>query len=277
MPGSLVARPWCPAISCGAGILPMRNLSARQGRKSPAPSCFRARKTLPPRGRSVRKGFAGCAARSSVLFFFLILFFSLRDAAAQKAAQNVLMPTGRVPIVLQSGVRNPFGQVATAQEPTAIEATETEESRLRRIISFLKVGGVSGSRDNRRVLLGSLILRPGDSLPPLIENQQEVLRVQSINGNSVVLSFVDKETGAEPRLFGIPIRIQTPRVTQMLYGEAVENLGNFGKPARANVLQLKGVQDFIAGSKAVELLNVTDRKFDLMGGVKDAEKSKQGN
>jgi hypothetical protein len=39
-------------------------------------------------------------------------------------------------------------------------------------------------------------------------------------------------------------------------------------------MQLKGVQDFLEGSKQAELLNVTNRKFDLMGDVDDAEKSK---
>ena len=92
------------------------------------------------------------------------------------------------------------------------------------------------------------------------------------------LFFVEKDAGAEPRLVRIPVRTP-PRVTQMLYGEAMENLVNVAKPARPNstAIQLKGVQEFIEGSKQAELLNVTDRKVELMGVVKDAEKTKQGN
>ena len=190
------------------------------------------------------------------------------------------MPTGRTPITLQPGTRNPFGQAVTAQEPTTIEATETEESRLRRIIGFIKVGGVSGTPEKRQVLLGSLILKPGDTLQPLIEGQVEVLHVKSIASDFVLLNFVEKDASVEPREVRIPIKM-APRVTQMLYGEATEHLlsaaPKVAHPSSIPALPLKGVQDFIEGSKQADLLNVTIRKVELMGGGKDAEPSKQEN
>ena len=188
-----------------------------------------------------------------------------------ESAENVLLPTGRTPIILQPGTRNPFGQVVTAQEPTAIEATETEETRLRRIIGYLKVGGLSGSSDNLRILLGSLILKPGDTLPPLVKDQQEILKVKSITKEEVFLTFFDKETTAEPRLIRIPFKTAS-RVAQMLYGEAVESLVKSTKP-----IQHPGVQSFIEGSNGAELLNITQRKIEMMGVPKDAEQSKAEN
>ncbi len=196
--------------------------------------------------------------------------------AVDAGAQNALLPQGREPTVLAPGTRNPFGQAVTAQETTVMESTETEEMRLRRILGGIKVGGVSGTPEHLRVLLGSLILKPGDTLPQLVEDQQEVIRVASISGSMVELAFVDKEAGAELRLIRIPIKTP-PRVTEMLYGEALERLTSTGSapPAKGGGLPLKGVQDFLEGSKQAELLNVTERKFELMGVPNDAEKPKQ--
>lgn len=207
-----------------------------------------------------------------------LVLLALLAGVRAAPAQSALMPQGRTPIVLPPGARNPFGQLVTAQETAAVvEATETEEARLRRIIGRVKVGGVSGSADNLRVLLGALIIKQGDTLPPLIERQQEVLRVDSITKDFVSLVFVEKEAGSEGRLIRIPLKIP-PRVTAMLYGEAVEKLANIAKPTAAGAvpMPLKGVQDFLDGSKQAELLNVTERKFELMGDVDDAEKNKPG-
>ena len=198
------------------------------------------------------------------------------------SAQNALLPTGRKPVVLQSGTRNPFGQVVTAQEPVATEAAESEEMRLRRIIALIKVGGMSGPHEKLRVLLGSLLLKSGDTLPPLIPDQREALQVTSINKDAITLTFVDKDTTVEPRLVRIPIKIAAS-VSKMFYGEAVESLeGVHFKAANTATaahtatepLQLKGVQDFIDGSKAADLRNVKERKVELMGVVRDAEESK---
>jgi len=208
---------------------------------------------------------------SSSGFLCAILLLSPQMASAQ----NSLLPTGRTPAVLQPNARNPFGQAVTAQEPATIEATETEETRLRRIIGFIKVGGVSGTPDKLRVLLGSLILKSGDTMPPLIEEQKERLQVKGITKDAVELSFVETDPSIDPRLVRIPI-MTPPRVAHMFYGEAVENLVSIApKPAQKALasVPLKGVQDFIEDSKAIDLRNVTDRKVEMMGVVKDAEQS----
>lgn len=235
------------------------------------------------KGKSIRgrpqdlksaSGSKGSSLPGSRLLRLSVLLILL-PGIGSATAQNLLMPQGRTPIVVPPGARNPFGQSVTAQEVPTVEETETEESRLRRIIGRIKVGGVSGTPERLRVLLGSLVLRPGDTLPPLIERQQEVLRVESITRDFVALTFVEKEAGTEGRLIKIPLSTP-PRVTEMLYGEAVERLVNIAKPANANAsaMQLKGVQDFLEDSRKADLLNVTDRKFELMGVVKDANQSK---
>jgi len=186
------------------------------------------------------------------------------------AAEVTILPKDRTFTELRAGERNPFGQAAAVAEPTAMQEAETEEVHLRRVIGAIKVGGVSGSGPRARVLLGSLILKPGDTLPPLFENQQEVLMISSVSEKEVRLTFLEKDASSEPRQIVIPLRL-APQVSQLLYGEAFEKLANVGPDGRPKIQEvpLKGVQDFLKASEEAGLQNITERKMDMMGELKN--------
>jgi hypothetical protein len=151
--------------------------------------------------------------------------------------------------------------VEARQEALAIE-TESEEARLRRIFSDLRVAGVSGSGSEKKVLLGTLILRQGKTVPNLLRDQAEVLKVSEISEESVKITFEDREAGAEPRLIVIPLR-QKPVVTQLLFGETFEQMGGGG--AALPTLKSEQAQAIIDDAKSVDLINMTTRTVELMG------------
>lgn len=173
-----------------------------------------------------------------------------------------MMPSGRKFTELKPTERNPFSQqVEARQEAIAIE-TESEEARLRRIFSDLRVAGVSGSGSDKKVLLGTLILRPGKTVPNLLRDQAEVLKVSEISEESVKITFEDREKGAEPRLIVIPLR-QKPMVSQLLFGETFEQMGGGG--GALPPLKSEQAQAVIDDAKSVDLINLTTRSVDLMG------------
>jgi len=180
---------------------------------------------------------------------------------------NDMLPSGRTFTELREGERNPFGQQISVQ-PQIVEESESEEARLRRIVSSVKISGVSESAGKKRVLLGSMILQVGDILPPLIRGQQESLRVSSIDSERILLAFVERDPGIESRQITIPLEM-TPRVNQFLYGEAVEKLMNPDASADGSEIPVAGVDEFFKGSSDASLQNVTNRKFQMMGEVKD--------
>ncbi|MEI6340259.1 MAG: hypothetical protein WCQ57_17035 [Verrucomicrobiota bacterium] len=93
----------------------------------------------------------------------------------------------------------------------------------------MKIGGVSKGSGDKKALLGSLILKPGNTLPPILNNQIETLRVLSVGDASVVLEFVEKAATVASRkivlLFGIKREVR-----QFMSGEAVEELITAGVP-----------------------------------------------
>lgn len=187
-----------------------------------------------------------------------------------------LLPDARKTIELREGERNPFGQAVVVEESgTPEDQTQSEESRLRRILGTLRVSAISGSDSMARVLLGPMILRKGAPVPRILRDQQEQLTVESISKEKVVIAFVEKDTTlAEPRRIIIPVTLD-PVVQEMLSGEAVEKLAGGAQAGRAALpkLPLQGVEQVLKGAKDADLQNLTSREFELMAPVPDETKS----
>ena len=177
-----------------------------------------------------------------------------------------MTPSGRKFTEIKPSERNPFSQKVEAQAEAVAMETESEEARLRRILSGLRVAGVSGSGTGKTVLLGTLILKQGKPVPNLLRNQAEVLKVSEISDESVKITFEDREAGAEPRLIVIPLR-NKPMVTQLLFGEAFEQMGGGGSALPP--LKSEQAQALIDDAKSVELINLTTRSVDLMGPIEN--------
>ena len=182
------------------------------------------------------------------------------------AAERDMLPEGRTTVEMRPGERNPFAQIALPVEQMQPEITETEELRLRKIIGSLKVNGVAADGAGRSFLLGSMILREGDTLPLLIAGQTETLTVTKIGSGDAIVTFTEIDKSAEPRRISIPLNI-APKVNSLLYGEAVKFLVPTGKDGKVNLPKLKneGVQDALKGAKDSNLQGVTNREFEMMG------------
>lgn len=205
------------------------------------------------------------------LFAFLFSLFSF--LLPSFAAAPSLMPDERVTIELRPNERNPFTQTTVQDRVGATpDDSASEEARLRRILRAVKIAGVSGSRGEFRALLGSIIVRPGDTLPPIIDNQSEVLRVVTVDEAMLTLAFVERDPTVDIRKIELPIAMK-PVVSQFVYGEAVESLLQISQKGAPKLPALDSpeVSEFLKNSQALDLRNVADRNVKMMGGVRDAE------
>lgn len=250
-------------------------IKAESGRRKPERSRYRA-----PRGTRALAS-ALSALRSPLSAFFSplsALALLLLPLLARAASDPTLFPDGRQRAEVRPNERNPFAQQIKVEEaPANPQEGASEEARLRRIFRAMKVGGVSGGGNQKHVLLGSLIIKPGMVLPPILKNQSEMLRVLSVGDGSVVLAFVEKDPAISARQIALPIGIQ-PEVTQMMFGEAFENLTKIGPSGRieAPPLTIQGAEDFLQGSREANLRNMADRDVQLMGVITDADKPTKG-
>lgn len=199
-----------------------------------------------------------------------------QDAAEPQGApeshdREVFDPETRQSAEVLDGERNPFGLVALPkkEEPQErqIEA-ETEEMKLRRILGNMRISGAAGMGSDRRVLLGSMMLGVGDTLPRLFADQAEVLKVQSISDREVTIAFVEKDDAVEARTLGLSFDLQ-PRVSSMMDGETFRHLVEFnarGVPSLGE-LQSDAVQEVVKGMQEANLENLVERETGLMGDV----------
>jgi hypothetical protein len=209
---------------------------------------------------------------SGFLFFFLLSPLLLRAAIDPS-----LYPDGRKKAEVRPNEPIPFAQQIVPEAPAiAPQEGVTEEARLRRILRAMKVGGVSKGSGDRQALLGSLILKPGKTLPQIFNNQIEVLRVLSVNDNTVVLEFVEKDPSVASRQLFLPFSIK-PEVTGMMVGETFEALTKVGPSGKIAVPPLtnEGVNEFLKGSQEASLRNIAERDVQMMGVTTNAEDKKK--
>jgi hypothetical protein len=197
--------------------------------------------------------------------------------AEQKAAdmripeldRTAMEPERREPSTVVEGERNPFGLVSLPpEEVEQVEqiASETEEMRLRRIIANMRISGVSGSPGSYRVVLGSMQLKQGETLPKLFADQAEVLRVQSIGDREIILAFEEKAQGLPARTIGLGYDL-TPRPQSLLSGELFKKLVPFTPKGSPDLkpLEIPAVKAIAEGAEKSGLQGLTERSHELMG------------
>ena len=121
--------------------------------------------------------------------FIPFAFFAL-TVAAHAGSVVGLLPEDKTPVVVLETERNPFGKNAPK---SAAAVVENEESRIRAIIERMPVGGVMEGRSGRKVLLGSMVIEEGRSLPPVIPRQSEKLKVLSVAADKVEIAFLESD------------------------------------------------------------------------------------
>jgi len=112
-----------------------------------------------------------------------------------------LLPTNRRPLIVSPEETNPFAKRAAAAPRFVIEQAETEEVRLRQLISELPVGGTIQGRSGVQVLLGPVILREGQEMPPLIPLQTERVLVTKLTPSEMTFAFVERNGEVGARTF----------------------------------------------------------------------------
>jgi hypothetical protein len=133
-----------------------------------------------------------------------------------------MRPTEKRPLVMKENERNPYAKRNQQDEVAAEADSDAEELRIRERLASLRVSGRSQGPNGLRVLLGDIILEEGRVLPQLLEDQSESLKVVELGADTVVLGWVDTETGD---LTGKTMQVAydlTPSVSYALHGQSGE-------------------------------------------------------
>lgn len=136
-----------------------------------------------------------------------------------------MRPEEKRPLVLKESERNPYAKRNPQQEGEREETTNGEELKIRERLGELSVTGRSEGPNGLRVLLGDIILEEGRVLPQLIEDQSESLRVVELNEDTVVLGWLDLESG---ELTGKTMQVSydlAPKVSYALHGQTAGESG----------------------------------------------------
>lgn len=130
-----------------------------------------------------------------------------------------MRPEEKRPLTLKQNERNPYAKRGSQEESVGEETIDAEEQQIRARLSSLSVSGRSQGPNGLRILLGDIILEQGRVLPQLLEEQSESLKVLAIDENSVVLGWLDIETGEST---GKKMQVTydlTPMVSYALHGQ----------------------------------------------------------
>lgn len=130
-----------------------------------------------------------------------------------------MVPDQKRPLLLKNEERNPYARRSPDREDLNDQGENAEEMEIRERLSSLSVSGQSEGNNGLRVLLGDIIVEKGRVLPKLLEDQTEDLQVIEVSDESVVLGWLDIETG---ELTGKTMQMAydlTPSVTYALHGQ----------------------------------------------------------
>jgi len=168
-----------------------------------------------------------------------LLLLSLLAAAPLPAASPVgMLPEEKQAITLSDAERNPFGKPGPKTPLKPEEDTESEEARIRGIFGGLSTVGV-GERDGEySALVGSLVVKAGSELPPILPNQKERLRVLRVRKDTIEIGFVEKDETAETRTITLIVAMK-PEVRYDLgirtaKPESAESSGTLGGVIKSN-------------------------------------------
>jgi hypothetical protein len=184
------------------------------------------------------------------------------------AAETWRAPGSFQPVALPPGTRNPFAQgIALGGSAEKEETSESEETRLKKIIKALKVAGVKKGGKTPELLLGPFILTGGTTLPQLIANQTETLVVSKITDTEVTLKFVEKDKSVNVREIPVPYDL-TPKVAEFFYGDLIETVAKTSKEGKSALdakLKSGAVEAIEKNAKDADYQGFAERKTEMMG------------
>jgi len=146
---------------------------------------------------------------------------ALDKSLPQRAAvvkYTLIMPNDKTSESVKPEDRNPFGRID--EEAKQFKGT-SEEVMIRDRLMKLRVCGASldNKGDVARVMLGDMILTPGQGLPAVIQNQSLALRVGSMSKSAIELIWIEKKPlGLPSRKLIVPVDLR-PFVRYRLLGQ----------------------------------------------------------
>ena len=149
-----------------------------------------------------------------------------------KVKYVLIMPDEKAPDLIKASEATPFGGVLDDKDK---RNESGEEIRVSEKLRSMKVVGKSSAK--KWVMLGDLILKKGDLVPPIISNQSVQLLVRDVTPDYIEMAWVEKKpTGQEPRRLMIQTDV-SPRVLHRLPGSSLGAEGTPGKEAEMDIVQ----------------------------------------
>jgi hypothetical protein len=199
--------------------------------------------------------------------------------------RSALEPGDRIYTEVPLEERNPFG-VLSVPEPEELDQVqikvESEEDKIKRVLTNMKVGGLSGGPGTYRVLLGPMALTKGDRLPQIFHNQREQLVVDEITDGKITLRFVEAGSRA-PRMFDISFirglsminEDGSHRARALMPGDLYTSVVKFDETGQIAMQQIptlaaQGLMDAFSNEQLTEALY--DGRRQLLGEIWPARK-----
>lgn len=169
--------------------------------------------------------------------------FMPEGAVAEKTEEveyTLLRPGDKTAEVVKEGERNPFGKSEDALKDLDVKGTN-EENEIRDRLTRLRVVGVSPGSRGLRVMLGDMVLEPGELVPQVLPDQTVALRVGAITPRAIELVWVEvKPSGLPPRVLTIPVDLR-PYVRYALKGQPNEK-NQWDKAGQSGATAAVGMQ-----------------------------------
>lgn len=161
------------------------------------------------------------------------------SAAIATVKYALILPNDKTSESVKPEDRNPFGR---AQEDSKQFKGTSEEVMIRDRLMKLRVCGASMDEkgDVTRVMLGDMILTPGQGLPAVLQSQTLALRVGAMTKSAIELVWIEKKPlGLPERKLILPVDLR-PFVRYRLLGqEPGSRIGKNGKGGNAGSMGLQ--------------------------------------
>ena len=134
---------------------------------------------------------------------------------------SLIMPNDKTLERVKNDERNPF---AKPEEEKSVAKGSNEENAIRERLMKLRVSGARMDEQGNvsRVMLGDMILKTGQALPPLVASQTLALKVGELAATSIELIWVEKKSsGLPPRKLVIPVDLR-PSVHYKMAGQLAD-------------------------------------------------------
>lgn len=162
------------------------------------------------------------------------------DESDERVQYTLILPDEKNPEVVKADENNPFEAVADK----SIKEGDTEENRVRDILLSMPAKGGGSGPNGMRVMLGSIRLEAGQTVPSVLPDQQVKLQVKSITPTQIEMVWVEKKpTGLPPKPFVINVDV-SPRIRYRMPS------GAGGGSSSVGTIRMEGLSAFTREKEA---------------------------